>query len=74
MAAAADLGKNLVSTTFSLRVEMSKLTRDDTAEAVSRDQILRRERGQGYIIFPVQLNTSRIGNLTQLIHTLTICV
>ena len=30
---------------------MSRLTRDGTAEPVSRDQILRRERGQG-IQFP----------------------
>ena len=30
---------------------MSRLTRDGTAEPVSRDQILRRERGQGNIIF-----------------------
>ena len=35
-----------------------------------RDQILRHARGQGNIIFPVQLTTSRIGNLTRLIHTL----
>ena len=49
---------------------MSRLTRDGTAETVSRDQILRHERGQGNIIFPVQLTTSRIGNLTRLIHTL----
>ena len=28
-------------------MEMSRLTRDGTAEPVSRDQILRRERGQG---------------------------
>ena len=49
---------------------MSRLTRDGTAEAVSRDQILRHARGQGNIIFPVQLTTSRIGNLTRLIHTL----
>ena len=33
-------------------VEMSKLTRDGTAEPVSRDQILRRERGQRIIHFP----------------------
>ena len=26
------------------------------------------------IIFPVQLKTSRIGNLTRFIHTLAICV
>ena len=47
---------------------MSWLTRDETAEPVSRDQILRRERGQGNIHFPcLQLPTSRIGNLTLLI-------
>ena len=53
-------------------MEMSRLTRDGTAEPepVSRDQILRHVRGQGNIIFPVQLTTSRIGNLTRLIHTL----
>ena len=49
---------------------MSRLTRDGTAEPVSRDQILRHARGQGNIIFPVQLTTSRISNLTRLIHTL----
>ena len=49
---------------------MSRLTQDGTAEPVSRDQILRHARGQGNIIFPVQLTTSRIGNLTRLIHTL----
>ena len=31
---------------------MNRLTRDGTAEPVSRDQILRRERGQGNINFP----------------------
>ena len=51
-------------------MEMSRLTRDGTAEPVSRDQILRHARGQGNIIFPVQLTTSRIDNLTRLIHTL----
>ena len=49
---------------------MSRLTRDGTAEFVSWDQILRHVRGQGIFIFPVQLITSRIGNLTRLIHTL----
>ena len=52
---------------------MGRLTWDGTAEAVSRDQIIRRVRGQGNIIFPVQLTTGRIGNLTRLIHTL-LCV
>ena len=55
---------------FSLSMEMSRLTRDGTAEPVSRDQILRHARGQGNIIFPVQLTTSRIGNRTRVIHTL----
>ena len=31
---------------------MSRLTREGTAEPISRDQILRRERGQGNIQFP----------------------
>ena len=31
---------------------MSRLTRDGTAEPVSRDQIIRRVRGQGNINFP----------------------
>ena len=41
-----------MSTRFSLSVEMSRLTRDGTAEPVSRDQILRRVRGQGKNHFP----------------------
>ena len=53
---------------------MSRLTRDGTAEPVSRDQIPRRTYGDRRIsIFPVQLTTSRIGNLTRLIHTHDIC-
>ena len=60
-------------TRFSLSMEMSRLTQNGTAEPVSRDQILRHERGQGNI-FPVQLTTWRTGNLTRLIDTLAICV
>ena len=41
-----------MSTRFSLSMEMSRLTRDGTDELVSRDQILRRERGQGNIHSP----------------------
>ena len=77
MDAAAELRKNPISKhqpiRFSPSVKMSRLARDGTAEPVSRDQILRRERGQGNIHFPVQLTTSRIGNLTRLIHTLARC-
>ena len=70
MDAAAELGRNPVSTRFSLSMEMSRLTRDGRAEPVSRDQTLRHARRQGNIIFPVQLTTSRIDNFTRLIHTL----
>ena len=40
-----------LSTRFSLSMEMSRLTRDGIAEPVSRDPILRHERGQGNIHF-----------------------
>ena len=53
MDAAAELGRNPVrSTRFSLSMEMSRLTRDGTAEPVSRDQIFRHARGQGNVHFP----------------------
>ena len=64
----------IVSTRFSLSMEISRLARDGTTEPVSRDQILRREREQEIFIFPVQLTTCRIGNLTRSIHTLATCV
>ena len=41
-----------MSTRFSLSMEMSRLTRDGTAEPVSRDQILRHAWGQKNINFP----------------------
>ena len=44
--------KTALSTRFSLSMEMSRLTRDGTAEPISRDQILRHARGQGNIHFP----------------------
>ena len=49
---------------------MSGLTRDETTEPVSRDQILRRERGQGRATSPVQLITGRIGNHIRLMPSL----
>ena len=49
---------------------MSRLTRDGTAEPVSRDQILTAHADREIFIFPAQLTTSRIGNRTQLIHIL----
>ena len=59
-----------VAESGSLSFENERADVDGTAGPVSRDQILRRERGHVYIIFPVQLTTSRICNLTRLIHTL----
>ena len=41
-----------VSIRLNLNVRLSTLTRDGTVEPVSRDQILRHERGQGIFIFP----------------------
>ena len=62
MDAAAEIGRNpYVSTRFSLSMKMSRLARDGTAEPVSRDQILRRERGQGdfgasYCVYVLHIN------------------
>ena len=49
---------------------MNRLTRDGTAELVSRDQFSGANGDREIIIFPVQLTTGRIGNLARLIHTL----
>ena len=49
---------------------MNGLTRDGTAEPASRDQILRCKRGKGNKFSPVQLTTSRVGNLIRLTYTL----
>ena len=54
MDAAAELGRNPVSK-HQIQpeyMEMSRLTRDGTAEPVSRDQTLRYARGQGNVHFP----------------------
>ena len=68
MDAAAEIRRNPVSKhqIHRLSMEMSRLTRDGTAEPVSRDQVVMRECEQGNI----QLTTSRVGNQTRLIHTL----
>ena len=76
MDAAAELGRNPVrSTRFSLSKEMSRLTRDGTGRLnPSRETKFSGAYGdRGMFVFPVQLTTSRVGNLTRLIHTL-LCV
>ena len=50
MGAAAEFGRN------GLSMEMDRVTRGGTAAPVSRDQILRGERGQGNIHFPCSAN------------------
>ena len=62
-----------IHTRFSLSMETSRLTRGGTAEPVSRDQIPDMNGDREISMFSVQLTTSRIGNLTRLIHTL-LCV
>ena len=57
MDAAAELGRNPVSK-HQIQpeyVEMSRLTRDGTAEPVWRDQILRHVRGQGNMKYSFSL-------------------
>ena len=50
---------------------MGRLTRDGMAEPASRETKFSGTHGdRGIFIFPVQLTTSRIGDLTRLIHTL----
>ena len=51
MDVAVEIGRNHVSFRFSLSMEI-RLTRDETAEPIPRDQILRRERGHGKKKFP----------------------
>ena len=48
---------------------MGRLTWDGTAEPVSRDQISGANGDREIFISPVQLTTSRIGSLTQLIFS-----
>ena len=57
MDAAAEIGRNPVSKhRFSLSIDMSRMTLDGTVEPVSRDQFLRRERGQGNNHFPCSVD------------------
>ena len=55
---------------FSLSMEMSRLTRDGTAEPVSRDQILRHARGQDWQPYPVDPYSAIH---TYYIHTYIVC-
>ena len=79
MDAAAELGRNPVVSKHQIQPEYG----DEQADDAGRDCRTRLARPNKFsganadreILFsPVQLTTSRIGNLTRLIHTLAICV
>ena len=70
MDAAAELGRNPVSK-HHIQPEYGdeQLTRDGTAEPVSRETKFSGTHGdRGRLIFPVQPTTSRIGSLTRLTY------
>ena len=52
---------------------MSRLTRDGTLIPSRETKFSGTYGDRGIFIFSVQLTTSRVGNLTRLIHTLAIC-
>ena len=53
---------------------MSRLMRDGTAEPISRDQIIRHERGQGNIHFPCSADHVQDWQPYPVDSTLAICV
>ena len=70
-----ELGSVFPEICCNMGMEMSRLTRDGTAEPVLRDQILRRERGQENNKFPCSSETTcRVGDRTRLIHTLCLAI
>ena len=50
-----------------------RLTRDGTADPSRETKFSGASTDRQIFISPVQLTTSRIGNLTRLVHTLAIC-
>ena len=55
-------------------MEMSRLTRNGTAEPVLRDKFSGADGDREILIFPVQLTTSRIGNLIRLSILVLCCM
>ena len=75
MDATVELGRNPVSKhQIQPDMEMSRLTRDGTAKSSCETKLSGVNGDREKNSFPVQLTTSRIGNLTRLIYTLAICV
>ena len=59
---------------FSLSMDMSRLTRDGTAEPSRETKFSDANAGREVLIFSFQLTTCSIGSLTRLIHNLAVCV
>ena len=78
MDAAAELGRNPASKQQiqpQYAHEQADAGRDCRARLARPNSQARTRTGENSIfIFPIQLTTSRIGNLTRLIHTLAICM
>ena len=74
MDAAAELGRNPVSN-HQIQPEYGYGQADAGRDCRTRleTKFSGANADRGIFIFPVQLTTSRIGNLTRLIHTLAIC-
>ena len=53
-----------VRTRFSMSMETNRLTRDGTADPSDETKLPGANADREILIFPVQLTTSRIGNLT----------
>ena len=64
------LPRNSVSPRFSPSMEMSRLTRDRTDNPSRETKFSGVSGDREIFIFPVQLTTSRIGNLARLVITL----
>ena len=56
-----------------MEISRLRLTRDGTADPSRETKFSGASTDRQILISPVQLTTSRIGNLTRLIHTLAIC-
>ena len=69
MDAAAELGRNPVSK-HQIQPEYGDEQADAGRDASRETKFSGTHGNMGISIFPVQLTTSRIGNLTRLIHTL----
>ena len=71
-AATAEIGRNPTRFSLSMENEHATAGRDCRTRLARPNCQARRGTGK-YLFFPIQLTTSRIGNLTRLILTLGIC-